>query len=134
MNLVNITKHLLYLTQAEFDSANSTTSADEVFAAQQLLKALKAFKDSCFSELDTYETLEFDYEEESNDESDNYDENDETDDYDTNQQMYIRSHFALEEMKNIIEWIDQHPNFSFSSIQRRFRKVKYRNYISRFRE
>ena len=48
--------------------------------------------------------------------------------------MYIRSHFALEEMKNNIEWLDQHPNFSFSSIRRRFRKVKSRNYISRSRE
>ena len=36
MNLVNITKHLLYLTQAEFGSANSMTSADEIFVAQQL--------------------------------------------------------------------------------------------------
>ena len=75
-------------------------------------------------------------EEESDDESDNYDENDENDDYDdydTNQQMHVGSHFALEKIKNIIEWIDQHPNFSFSSIQRRFRKVKSRNYISRFR-
>ena len=48
--------------------------------------------------------------------------------------MYIRSHFTLEEMKNIIEWIDQHTNFSFSSIQHKLRKVKPRNYISRFRE
>ena len=76
-------------------------------------------------------------EEESDDGSDNYyenDENDETDDYDTNQQMYIRSHFTLEEMKNIMKCIDQHPNFSFSSIQRRFREVQSRYYISRFRE
>ena len=33
MNLVNITKHPLYLIQAEFDSTNSMTSADEIFAA-----------------------------------------------------------------------------------------------------
>ena len=48
--------------------------------------------------------------------------------------MDIRSHFPLEEMKDIMEWIDQHPNFSFSSVQRSFRKGKPRNYISRFRE
>ena len=60
MNLVNITKHLLYLRKTEFGSANSMTSADEIFAAQQLFEALKAFKDSYFSELHTYETLEFD--------------------------------------------------------------------------
>ena len=51
------------------------------------------------------------------DEEENDNKNDEIDDCDTNQQMNIRSHFSLEEMKNIIEWIDQHPNFSFSSIQ-----------------
>ncbi|CAF2909990.1 unnamed protein product [Rotaria sp. Silwood2] len=124
MNLVNITKHLLYLTKTEFGSANSVTSADEFFAAQQLFEVLKAFKDSYFSEFHTYETLEFDDEydeitdeEESDDESDTYDENDETDDYDKNQQIDIRSHFTLEEMKNIIEWIDQHPHYSFSGIQ-----------------
>ena len=110
MNLVKITKHLLCLTKTEFGSANSMTSADEIFAAQQLFEALKAFKDSYFRELHTYKTLEFDDkcdemtdEEESDDESDNYDENDETDDYDTNQRMIIRSHFSLKEMKDIIE-------------------------------
>ena len=28
------------------------------------------------------------------------------DNYDTNQSMNIRNYFSLEEMKNIIEWID----------------------------
>ena len=56
MNLVNITKHLLYLTQEEFGSANPMTSVNELFAAQQLFEALKAFKDSYFSELHIYET------------------------------------------------------------------------------
>ena len=56
MNLVNITKHSLYLTQAKLGSANSVTGANEIFVAQQLLEALKAFIDSYFSELHTYET------------------------------------------------------------------------------
>ena len=121
MNLVNITKYLLYLAKTEFGSANSMTSVDEIFAAQQLFEALKAFNDSYFSELHTYETLEFDEERDEmtdEEESDNENvENDETDDCDTKQPMDIGSHFSLEEVKNTFEWIVQPPKFSFSSIQ-----------------
>jgi hypothetical protein len=42
--------------------------------------------------------------------------NDEDDDYVKNQFMDINSHLTIEEMKNIIEWIDEHPNYSFSTI------------------
>jgi len=42
MNLVNIAKHLLYLTQMEFHFQNSATSEDEVLASQQLLEIFKA--------------------------------------------------------------------------------------------
>jgi hypothetical protein len=34
MNLVNIAKHLLHLTQMEFRFENSTTAEDEVLASQ----------------------------------------------------------------------------------------------------
>ena len=60
MNLMNIAKHLLYLTQREVGYANCVPSADEIFVSQQLLEVLKAFKDSYFSEPHTWETLEFD--------------------------------------------------------------------------
>ncbi len=60
MNLLNIAKHLLYLAQIEYGSDNSTTTADETFAAERLFQVLKSFKDSYFSEVYTYDTLEFD--------------------------------------------------------------------------
>ncbi|CAF5198942.1 unnamed protein product [Rotaria magnacalcarata] len=56
------------------------------------------------------------------------------DDFDENQQMHIYNQFTLEEMEDIIEWVDQHPNYKFTTIKHRFRKVKFPNYISRFRE
>ncbi|CAF5195092.1 unnamed protein product [Rotaria magnacalcarata] len=56
------------------------------------------------------------------------------DDFDENQQMHIYNQFTLEEMEDIIEWVDQHPNYKFTTIKYRFRKVKLPNYISRFRE
>ncbi|CAF4985357.1 unnamed protein product, partial [Rotaria magnacalcarata] len=59
MNLVNIAKHLLYLTQTEFHFQNSTTSEDEVLTSQHLFEILKTFKDSYFNELHTYESLDF---------------------------------------------------------------------------
>jgi hypothetical protein len=33
-----------------------------------------------------------------------------------------------------VEWADQHPNKRIASIKRRFRKVKYMYYITRFRQ
>jgi len=59
MNLVNIAKHLLHLGQMEFGFEDSTITADEIFASQQLFQILKTFKDSYFNELNTYPTLDF---------------------------------------------------------------------------
>ena len=148
MNLINIAKHLLYLTEREFSDDDSKTSTDEIAAAQQLFEVLKSFKDSYFNELDVYETLDFNDEydeydektdeEESTDEEKSTDEEDESvddmDDFDKNQQMHIYNQFTLEEMEDITEWVDQHPNYKFTTIKHRFQKVKFPNYITRFRE
>ncbi|CAF0778899.1 unnamed protein product [Rotaria sp. Silwood1] len=37
-------------------------------------------------------------------------------------------------MEEIIEWVDQHPNYKFNSIKHRFQKVKHPYFIPRFRE
>ena len=37
-------------------------------------------------------------------------------------------------MKNIGEWVDQHPNARFATIFNRFRKIISTKYITRFRE
>ncbi|CAF4778275.1 unnamed protein product [Rotaria socialis] len=131
--------HLLYLTEREFSDDDSKTSADEIAASQQLFDVLKSFKDSYFNELNVYETLDFDdeydeiaEEEESTDEED--ESIDDMDDFEENQQMHIYNQFTLEEMEDIIEWVDQHPNYKFTTIKHRFQKVKFPNYISRFRE
>lgn len=139
MNLINIAKHLLYLTEREFSDDDSKTSADEIAASQQLLEVLKSFKDSYFNELDVYETLDFDdeYDEISEEEESTVEKDesiDDMDDFDENQQMHIYNQFTLEEMEDIIEWVDQHPNYKFATIKHRFRKVEFPNYISRFRE
>lgn len=147
MNLVNIAKHLLHLTQMEFHFQNSTTSEDEILASQQLFEILKTFKDSYFNELHTYESLDFhdEYdemtdegdsadEEESIDEEESTDEEQNTDDYDESQYLDIQNNFTLEEMEDIVEWVDQHPNYKIASIKNRFRKVKHMRYIKRFRE
>ncbi|CAF1102379.1 unnamed protein product [Didymodactylos carnosus] len=141
MNLVNIAKHLLYLTQSEFDFKYSTPSDDEIYASQQLFKILKSFKDSYFNELYTYESLDFNDEydkttdeEDTTDEEESSDEEENITDYDDNQYSNIRNHFTLEEMEKIVEWADQHPNCKLATIAHRFRKVKSMNYIPRFRE
>ncbi|CAF0942872.1 unnamed protein product [Didymodactylos carnosus] len=91
MNLLNMAKHL-HLTQMEFGFEDTIPSADEIFASQQLFKILKTFEDSGFSELRTYQTLDFHDEydemtdkEESTDEEESNDEQDNIDDYDENQ-------------------------------------------------
>jgi len=101
MNLLNVAKHLLHLAQTECGSGNSATTTDEIFLAERLFEVLKSFKGSYFSELYTYDTLDFDdecdemtNEEESDDDNDDYDENEPSD---------IENHFTLEEMENIIE-------------------------------
>ncbi|CAF3015628.1 unnamed protein product [Rotaria sp. Silwood2] len=138
MNLVNIAKHLLYLPEREFSNEGSRTSADEIVASEQLFEVLKSFKDSRFSELDVYQTLDFDDEyDETTDKEEGTDEEeslDDTDDFDENQQQNIYNHFTLEEMEEIVEWVDQHPNYKFTTIKHRFQKVKHPIYITRFRE
>ncbi|CAF1299006.1 unnamed protein product [Rotaria sp. Silwood1] len=75
MNLLNIAKHLLYLTETEYTSGNSATTADEVVAAERLFEVLKSFKDSYFNEMYSYDTLEFEDEfDETADEDENDDE------------------------------------------------------------
>ena len=59
MTLFNIAKHLVFLTEKSFPHETSQTSANEISAAEQLFELLKSFKDSHFSELDSYETLDF---------------------------------------------------------------------------
>jgi hypothetical protein len=104
MNLSNIAKHLLYLAQTEYESESSATTAGEILVAERLFEVLKSFKDSYFNELYTYDTLEFDdeyderiHEEESDYLIDNDNENEHSD---------IKNRFTLEEMENIIEWVD----------------------------
>lgn len=132
MNLVNIAKHLLYLTQSEVGFEALTPSDDEIFAPQQLFKIIKSFKDSCFNELYTYQSLDFNGEyNETMDEEESADEEENTNDYDENQYSNIYNHFTLEEMEKIVEWVDQHPNCKLATITNRFRKIKSMNYIPR---
>ncbi|CAF4331005.1 unnamed protein product, partial [Rotaria sordida] len=124
----------------------------EIFIAERLFEVLKSFKDSYFSELYIYDSLEFEdeydettEEEDSNDETTGEEDNsgetideaksdDEMDDYNENEHSDLRNRFTLDEMKKIIEWVDQHPNVRFATLSHRFKKVKHRNYITRFRE
>ncbi|CAF3943808.1 unnamed protein product [Rotaria sp. Silwood1] len=132
MKLLNIAKHLLHLAKGEYGFENSATTTDEIFAAEQLFEVLKSFKDSYFSQLYTYDTLEF---EDEYDEITSEDENDdEIDDYDEHGHFNLQNRFTLEEMENIIKWVDQHPNARFATISNRFKKIKSMNYITRFRE
>ncbi|CAF2954681.1 unnamed protein product [Rotaria sp. Silwood2] len=132
MNLLNVAKHLLYLVETDYISGNSATNAHEVFAAERLFEILKSFKDSYFNELYSYDTLELEDEfDEMTDEEEN---NDEIVHYNENEHSDIKNRFTLEEMENIIEWVDQHPNARFATISNRFKKIKSMNYIPRFRE
>ncbi|CAF3759484.1 unnamed protein product [Rotaria sp. Silwood1] len=130
MNLINIAKHLLCLTQLEFSSEDSPASADEIFASQQLFEILKTFKDGYFHELYTYQSLDFhDEYNETTDEEDSTDEKESTHDenigdYDENELLEIQTNFTLEEMKKIVELVDEHPNYKFASIKNRSRKEK----------
>jgi predicted transcriptional regulator len=131
----------------EFGFEDSITTADEIFASQQLFTILKAFDNSYFNELHAYQTLDFhdEYDEitdeeestgdgQSSDDEESTDEEENIDDYDENQSSEIQNNFTLEEMQRIVEWVDQHPNKRIASIKRRFRKVKYMYYITRFRQ
>ena len=143
MNLLNIAKHLVFLTEKSFPYETSQTSGNEISTAEQLFEVLKSFKDSHFSELDSYETLDFpdEYDEVSEEENsadeENLDksENDDDENDDENQHAnMINNQFTLEEIENIIEWVNQHPNYNFTTIKHRFRKVKFPKYITRFLE
>ncbi|CAF1484666.1 unnamed protein product [Rotaria sordida] len=102
MNLLNIAKHLLYLAQTKYGSGNFTTTTDEIFATERLFEVLKSFKDSYFSELHTYDTLEFD--DEYDEMTDEGEDNNEVDDYDENNHSDLKNRFTLEEMEIIVEW------------------------------
>ncbi len=67
MNLWNVAKHFLHLTQTECGSENSATSIEEIFLAEWLLGFLQSFKSNYFNALYTYDSLDFD------DEYDDYD-------------------------------------------------------------
>ena len=84
MNLVNVAKYLLYLSENNFGSVNDVTSFNEIFATQQLFEILKTSRDSYFSELYGYEI--FDLNDEFDDFSDEEENNSEDDDYVKNQQ------------------------------------------------
>ncbi|CAF2688584.1 unnamed protein product [Rotaria sp. Silwood2] len=123
MNLLNIVKHLLYLTQTEYGSENSSTTADEILTAERLFEVLKSKNVSYFTELYTYDTLDL---------NDEYDElideeqsNDDINDYNENEHSDINDHFTLEEIEKVAEWVDQHPNAGLATISQRFKKVKY---------
>ncbi|CAF3895227.1 unnamed protein product, partial [Rotaria sp. Silwood1] len=120
MNLSNIAKHLLYLTKNEYGSENSATTTDTIFAAERLFEVFKSFKNSYFNELYTYDTLEFD--DEYDEMIDEEESDDEIDDYNENEHSDIKNRFTLEEMENIIEWVDQHPNAGLTTISHRFKK------------
>ncbi|CAF5027126.1 unnamed protein product [Rotaria sp. Silwood1] len=142
MNLLNIAKHLVYLTQTEYEYGHSNITTDEICASKQLFEILKSFKNSYFNEIHTYDTLELadeydeltDNEETDDDEetNDKYveathqeeDSDSEADDYDENEHGDLKNNFTLEEMENVIKWVDEHPNARFTTISHRFRKIK----------
>ena len=101
MNLSNVAKHLLSLTEAEYGLATSVISVDETFISQQLFEVLKSFKDCHFNELYSYETLEFD--DEFHDITDENESNEDIDDYAKNEQIDILNNFTLNEMKVVID-------------------------------
>ncbi|CAF1325206.1 unnamed protein product [Rotaria magnacalcarata] len=103
MNLLNIAKHLLHLTQTGYGSENSAANTDEIFVAERLFEILKSFKDSYFNELYSYDTLEFEDEydemadaEESGEEMTDEEESDgEMDDYDENDHSDLKKSFYI---------------------------------------
>ncbi|CAF5142542.1 unnamed protein product [Rotaria sp. Silwood1] len=107
MNLLNIAKHLLDLAQTEYGYENSSMTTGEIFIAERLFEVLKSFKDSYFSELYTYDSLEFEDEyDETTEEEDNSGEtinkaksDDEIDDYNENEHSDLRNRFTLDEME-----------------------------------
>jgi hypothetical protein len=108
-------------------SENSATTENEILASQQLFEILKTFKDGHFNELHVYETLDFsdEYDEmmegdNNNDEEESTVEEQHGDDYDESQYFDVQNNFTLEEMGEIVEWVDQHSNYKIASIKNRF--------------
>ncbi|CAF4639437.1 unnamed protein product, partial [Rotaria sp. Silwood2] len=54
-------------------------------------------------------------EEDNNDEEESIIEEQNVDDYDENQYFDIQNNFTLEEMEDIVEWVDKHPNYKFAN-------------------
>ena len=131
MNLLNVANHLVLLTDREFGSERkSALTVDEVAASEKLFEVLKTFKDSYLHEFSSYETLEFD--DECDEMTDEGESDNETDDWDGNDNQSVRNQFTLEEMEMIVDWVDQRPHCTLSTVQHRFRKVKSMQYIKRF--
>jgi hypothetical protein len=47
--------------------------------------------------------------------------------------FFEESYFSYEYITKVLNFKDAHPNYSFSSIQHNFRKVKNRSYLYRFK-
>ena len=121
---MNIVEHSLGSTKAEFGfEAKTTLISDEIFASQQLFEILRTLKDSYVSELHSYHSLEFT--DEYDDMVDEEQSNDESDDSEENQDPDIRNHFTFEDLENIVEWVNQRPNYTIASISNRFQKIKF---------
>ena len=41
--------------------------------------------------------------------------------------------FSLDYIQKVVKYCEEHPNYSFNTIQQRFRRLSHRNYISRFK-
>ncbi len=81
------------MTQNKYESENLATTADEIFTAKRLFEVLNSFKDSYFSELYTYDVLDF---------ADEYDEitdkeesDDNINDYNKNEHSGVQNQFIL---------------------------------------
>ncbi|CAF2535700.1 unnamed protein product [Rotaria sp. Silwood2] len=80
----------------EFSFKDPITTADEIFASQQLFEILKTLKDSYFNELHTYKSLDFlDEYDEVTDKEDSADEEESVDDYDENQYLDVENNFYI---------------------------------------
>ena len=59
---------------------------------------------------------------------------DDIDNYNKNEPSGIQNKFTSEEIKSIVEWVDQHSKVRFATISNRFRKIKSTKYITMFGE
>lgn len=42
--------------------------------------------------------------------------------------------FSFEYMADVVKFVEKHPTYSFKTIQHHYRRIKHRNYITRFKE